>query len=824
MVIKPDVVDIRYPPFDKRYGIEALLLRLSRPRDYEAENRALVALADELSIHPRNLLQKLVEIALELCRADSAGISILEPDGKSFRWHACAGVYASNLDALMSGPSSPFAVAVAQNEPVLLEDPASLFPLSDAIEPAIAEVLLIPFHDGKKPVGTVWVIAHSNECRFDSEDLRQMTSLSSFASAAYHAKRSIDKSMNLRDFLEKRVDERTRTLSHVNNMLRQHIGERERIEAALRTARNQLEAEVSSLNRLHELGTRLLHTPDLPSALEEILRASIALLGADMGNIQLYEPIDKVLKIAAQQGFDVDFLDHFSTVQMESDTTCARALRSAQRVAVTDVEADAGYAIHLEAANKAGYRSVQSTPLLSRDGTPLGVLSTHFRLPRQPDEHQLRILDLYARQASDFIERLRIAERMQEADKRKDEFIAMLSHELRNPLSAIENSAMLLELPEIGSDKRQWAAKVIQRQSRIVKMLLDDLLDASRLSLGRMTLHKQNVTLASILESAVETTRSLIEAAGHALSVAQPPPSVILHGDPVRLAQIFSNLLSNAAKYTDAEGKIALDVKITAANVEVTVTDNGIGIEPLLAEQIFGMFSQGESRYGRTATGLGIGLALVRSIAELHGGWVKAVSEGPGQGSVFTVSLPLARPAESFPQAAPGRAEILPTRESGAGTGVKPCRILVADDNKPAAKAISMLLERDGHTIHVAHDGLAALQEAERFLPDIMLLDIGMPHLSGYEVARAIRAAPWSAGAYLIAATGWGQEKDKKLAKEAGFDVHLTKPIDFRQLKELVENHMKAGVLDPLRHSRESGNPGDPAITSTNAGFPLSRE
>jgi signal transduction histidine kinase/ActR/RegA family two-component response regulator len=822
-VIEHDLVDAGYPLFDKRHGIEALLLRFSRSRDYEAENRALVALADELSNHPRNLLQKLAEIALELCDADSAGISILEPDGESFRWHACAGVYASNLDVLMSDASSPFAVAVAQDEPVLFQDPASLFPLSTAIEPAIAEVLLIPFHDGRKPVGTVWVIAHSDERKFDSEDLRQMTSLSSFASAAYHAKRAVDKSMNLRDFLEKRMDERTRTLSHVNNMLRQHIREREHIETALRTARNELEAEVSSLNRLHELGTRLLHTPDLSSALEEILRASIALLGADMGNIQIYDPIDKALKIAAQQGFNADFLDHFSTVQMESDTTCARALRSAQRVAVTDVKADAGYAAHREAANKAGYRSVQSTPLLSRDGTPLGVLSTHFRLPRQPDEHQLRILDLYARQASDFIERLRIAERMQEADKHKDEFIAMLSHELRNPLSAIENSAMLLELPDIGSDKRQWAAKVVQRQCRAMKILLDDLLDASRLSLGRLTLHKQNVTLASVIESALETTQALIDTAGHALSVAESPPSTIIYGDPVKLAQIFSNLLSNAAKYTDPGGKIALDVKITTANVEVTVTDNGIGFEPLFAEQIFGMFSQGESRYGRTATGLGIGLALVRAIAELHGGWVKAASEGPGQGSVFTVSLPLVRPVESFPQAAPGP-EILPAREPGAGTGVKPCRILVADDNKPAAKAISMLLERDGHTIHVAHDGLAALQEAERFLPDIMLLDIGMPHLSGYEVARAIRAAPWGAGAYLIAATGWGQEKDKKLAKEAGFDVHLTKPIDFSQLKELVENHMKAEIPDPLRHSRESGNPGDPAVTSKNAGFPLSRE
>ncbi|HVW65170.1 MAG TPA: GAF domain-containing protein [Nitrosospira sp.] len=792
-MIEHDLADARYPLFERHHGTKVLASRLSRARDYEAENRALVALADELSNHPRNLLQKLAEIALDLCHADSAGISIIEPDGKSFRWHACAGVYASNLDVLMNGASSPLAAVVAQDEPILFEDPASLFLLPTEIEPAIAEVLLIPFHDGRKPVGIVWVIAHSNERKFDSEDLRQMTSLSSFGSAAYYAKRTIDKGMNLRDFLEKRMDERTKALSHVNNMLRQHIREREHIEDALRTARNQLEVEVSSLNRLHELGTRLFHTTDLPAALEEILRASIALLKADMGNIQLYDPVDKVLKIAAQQGFDADFLDHFSIVEMESNTTCGQALRCAQRVIIEDVHADARYAAHLEAADRAGYRAVQSTPLLSRDGRPLGILSTHFRLPRQPDEHQFRILDLYARQAADFIERLRIAERMQEADKRKDQFIAMLSHELRNPLSAINNSAALLELPEIGSDKRQWAAKVVQRQCRAMKILLDDLLDASRLSLGRLTLHKQNVTLVSVIESAVETTQSLIDSAGHALSVAKPPPAVIIYGDPVRLAQIFSNLLSNAAKYTHPGGKIALDVKVTAENVEVTVSDNGMGIEPLFIEQIFGMFSQVESRYGRTASGLGIGLGLVRAITELHGGWVKAASDGRGRGSVFTVSLPLGRPADLAVVQASA------SEEPGTETGAKSCRILVADDNKPAATAISMLLERDNHVVRVVHDGLTALQEAGQFLPHIMLLDIGMPHLNGYKVARAVRAAPWGAGIYLIAATGWGQEKDKKLAEEAGFDVHLTKPINFKQLRELIENCAKTPRIQPDR-------------------------
>lgn len=782
------------PPVDKVSGIDVLLMRPFRNEDFEAENRALVALADELANQPRNLLQRLADIALELCHAGSAGVSILEPDGEAHRWHAGAGSLARsftmNASPALSHFDSPCGMVINRNAPILFEEPARHFAVLRSLEPPITEVLLLPFHDESKPVGTVWVIAHSPERKFDREDLRLMTSLSRFASAAYHVTRSMDKNSDARDFLEKRVDERTKALSHINRTLRQHIRERGQIEEALRETRNQLETELSSLNRLHELSTRLLSAADLPAALKEILEAAIALCGADMGHIQLYDPERKALTIAAHQGLGQDFIDHSSAEDANGDAACGRALRALQRVVIVDIQADERYMAHRTNAEKAGFRAVQSTPLCSRDGKPLGMLTTQFRVPHVPAEQELRMLDLYARQAADFIERLSIAERLRDADRRKDEFIATLSHELRNPLAAIDSSALLLETPNLDIAKRELATKVVQRQSRAMKILLDDLLDISRLSLGRMTLHKQGVTLASAIDSAVEVVQPLIDGANHTLSVTKPPSSVMIYGDPIRLTQVFSNLLSNAVKYTDPGGRITLDVKTTADSVTVSVADNGIGIEPALTEEIFGMFSQMKTRSDRTAAGLGIGLALVRAIAELHGGWVRAESKGLGQGSIFHVGLPLATAEETasltpIPSAVPVPLPYL-DRESHVKMR---CRILVADDNKSAATAISMLLQRDGYETKAVHDGHAALEEAARFRPDIALLDIGMPYLNGYEVARKIRAAPWGTNMRLIAATGWGQEKDKVLAKEAGFDVHLTKPIDFKQLLSILGEH-----------------------------------
>ena len=620
---------------------------------------------------------------------------------------------------------------------------------------------------------------------FDTEDLRLMTSLSNFASAAHRLTRSMDEGTNIRNALERHMEQRTEALSLANRTLQYQISERERIDATLRETQKQLEAEVAALNRLQELSALLLTIPDLSSALTEILQAATDLHQADMGYIRLYDPERKVLSIEVHQGFDEVFIDRFKTVDGSDDSPCARALRSKRRVMVEDIHAEEQSSIDLDAAELGQYRAIQTTPLFSREGKPLGVLSIHFRFPRTAKQRS-GMLDLFARQAADFIESLRITEQLRDADRRKDEFIATLSHELRNPLAAIDSSAMLLETAQLDSAKREWTIQVVRRQCRTMKILLDDLLDVTRFTLGRVTLKKQTLTLASLIDSAVETTQSLMDEANHTLSVTKPPPSLMVSADPIRLTQVFSNLLSNAAKYTDAGGKIALDVQRIPEGVRISVTDNGIGIDPSYLEEIFGMFSQAKDTRHAMAGGLGIGLALVRAIAQLHDGRAYATSQGLGQGCAFHVELPVAR-SEVTPEMTSVLPEAAQTPQPDSESQAKTrFRILVADDNEAAAMAISMLLQRDGHEILIVNDGAAAVQEAERFQPDIALLDIGMPHLSGYDVARRIRASAWGSAMRLIAATGWGQDKDKKLAEEAGFDAHLTKPINFKDLLALI--------------------------------------
>ncbi|MBA4141963.1 MAG: GAF domain-containing protein [Nitrosospira sp.] len=770
------------PRHDKPPGLGTLSRRPSRAPDFEAENLALVALAYQLATHPFRLFQELSHTALNLCRAGSAGINILKPDGHEVRLDACAGILASYAGTTLSRFTSPSGLVAAYDAPTLCEDPAS-FPPASSNQPPVTEALLLPFHYGEKPAGNLWVAAHSPERKFDGEDLRLMTSLSNFASAACQLTSTADGSASARDILERKVEERTEELSLANKTLQYQVSERVRTDEALRAMQQQLEFELASLSRLHELSMRLLNIPDLGSALKEILQAAIDLRGADMGYIRLYDPVRKVLSIAAHQGFKDEFIELFGVVDGNDDSPCARAIRTRQRVMIEDVLGDKQQPVIQRSASEMGnYRAIQSTPLFSREGKALGVLSTHFRFPHVPDGRGSRMLDLYARQAADFIESLRITEHLRDADRRKDEFIATLSHELRNPLAAIDGVAVLLQSPGLDSARQEWAVQVVRRQCRSMRVMLDDLLDVSRLSLERVTLRRQRITLDSIIETAIETTQHLLDEANHSLSVTRLPASVMVYGDPVRLAQVFSNLLSNAAKYMDAGGKIAVDMSPTADGVLVSVTDNGIGIEPSCIEEIFDMFSQAKARRQQTSGGLGIGLALVRTIAELHGGWVYATSSGIGQGSTFYVRLPTVDSEEIF---APPPAKMPdPSSESGSRPRY---RILVADDNEAAAMAISMLLQRDEHETRMVHDGEAAIHEAERFQPHIALLDIGMPHLSGYEVARIIRAAPWGANMRLIAATGWGQEKDKKLAEEAGFNAHLTKPIEFKQLLALLE-------------------------------------
>jgi PAS domain S-box-containing protein len=395
-------------------------------------------------------------------------------------------------------------------------------------------------------------------------------------------------------------------------------------------------------------------------------------------------------------------------------------------------------------------------------------------------------------QGSDVTERRAAEEALRQADRRKDEFLATLAHELRNPLAPIRHAAKLAQKSSVTAAQLQWSHDVIDRQVDHMSHLLDDLLDISRITRGSLSLRKQTLLLKDYLHAAVEATRPFIESKAHRVDLTLPESETLwVDADPVRLVQVFSNLLTNAAKYTDARGWIRVSARVIDAQIEVSVRDNGIGITADVLPRVFDMFSQATSALERSEGGLGIGLSLVRGLIQLHDGSIEARSDGAGCGSEFVVRLPRAHVAGTH-DGALARTPV--ADESSAGL-----RILVADDNRDSADTCRMLLESYGHAVHVAYTGQEALDSANRFRPEVALLDIGMPTLNGYQVARRIRDLEWGAQPLLIAVTGWGQEDDKRQSKDAGFDIHMTKPIDMDELKMLLG-----------KRTGRTGSPGEP--------------
>ena len=367
---------------------------------------------------------------------------------------------------------------------------------------------------------------------------------------------------------------------------------------------------------------------------------------------------------------------------------------------------------------------------------------------------------------------------LREADRRKDEFLALLAHELRNPLAPIRYA--LATSRKAGRTLEQWkrAEEVIERQVAHMSRLLDDLLDVSRVTHGTLKLKKSRTELTLVLGAAIEAARPILDSRHHTLSLDLPKQTVRLEADPVRLAQVFSNLLINAAKYTDAGGSIELRATCEGSGVVVAVRDNGMGISADMMPRLFTLFSQAHTALVRSEGGLGVGLALARGLVALHGGRVEARSDGPGRGSEFIVRLPVAAPAWEVSQV-----EVSADRPA-ADVGL---RILVVDDSRDAADTCATVLELSGHEVRTAYDGRRALELAGTFRPHALVLDIGLPDVNGYEVARSIRAAPWGGRMVLIAVTGWGQGEDRRRALEAGFDHHLTKPIAAETLESLLQ-------------------------------------
>ena len=384
--------------------------------------------------------------------------------------------------------------------------------------------------------------------------------------------------------------------------------------------------------------------------------------------------------------------------------------------------------------------------------------------------------------------RARVEKQMRAADRHKDEFLAMLAHELRNPLAPIRNAVHILRARPSPDQELRWVQDVIDRQLGSLTRLVDDLLDVSRITRGKINISREPVALGTILQSAVETVQPLLSDKQHRFSLDVAEPELLMDGDLTRLTQVIGNILSNAAKFTAPGGVITLSGRRAGDYAEVRVRDDGTGIAAVDLPRIFELFTQAEHSNQR---GLGIGLALVRRLVELHGGSVEANSEGLGRGSEFIVRLPC-RPAELQRAAAddarvPATAGADPHHEPRAGERAGR-RLLIVDDNRDALDSLATLMEMSGHEVHMATDGEAALAIAERCRPDVVLLDLGLPKIDGYEVARRLRAAPWGRETMIIALTGWGQDEDRRRTRECGFDSHLVKPLDLEALVRLLDS------------------------------------
>ena len=388
--------------------------------------------------------------------------------------------------------------------------------------------------------------------------------------------------------------------------------------------------------------------------------------------------------------------------------------------------------------------------------------------------------------ARDITDRKRVEEALREADRRKDDFIALLAHELRNPLAPLRNGLHIMRLAADDAAAVAEARLMMERQLGHMVRLIDDLLDISRISRNKMELRRSRVLLADVLSSAVETARPAIEAAGHELSITLPREPICLDADLTRLAQVFSNLLTNSAKYTEHGGHIWIGAERRGSDVVISVRDTGIGIPADALPRIFEMFSQVDRSIERATGGLGIGLALVKGLVEMHDGKVVATSPGAGKGSTVTVTLPVLRNHPDTRPAPPDCEPALPGPRR---------RILVVDDNSDSANSMVMMLTLRGNEVRTAHDGIEAVTTANAFRPQVVLMDLGMPQLNGLDATRRIRAQPWAGAVVIIAVTGWGQEEDKVRSREAGCDGHLVKPVNLPDLEKLLAD------LTDVRHA-----------------------
>jgi PAS domain S-box-containing protein len=554
-------------------------------------------------------------------------------------------------------------------------------------------------------------------------------------------------------------------------------------------------ADLKAMRRLNEVGTRCAKDRnDVAGCLDEILNVAIEITDADKGNIQLLDSNSGMLSLVAQSGFEEPFLEFFASVASGS-STCGVVMKSYQRVIVEDITDCEIYdgKPSLEMMIDAGVRAVQSVPLISSSGSLLGVISTHFASPHRPSEQELRLMDLLARQTADYLERIRVEEEREqllsrehglretaeEANRLKDEFLAIMSHELRNPLNVILGYAeLLLRMDEIKkSPNLHRMTDAVKRNAVAQSKLIRDLLDLSRLRSGKLELNRETVSPLASIENAIETVRIDAETKGITIDVIAPDDVMFVRADPVRLEQIIWNLLNNSVKFTACGGRIVVRLDEDADEIVFIVSDNGQGIDSAFLPHIFEIFRQADSGTSRSQSGMGIGLAVVQQLVELHGGSVSAHSDGAGKGATFTIRLP--RNVDT-------RRPLAPVIDLGIGT-LHGMTVLVVDDSEDTTEMVQHLLEIGGASVCAATSGFEALKLAGEKQFDVVLSDISMPGMDGFEFLSKLRKLPGKQDVPAVALTGFGRPEDVQRASKEGFYAHLTKPFDLHTLAMLLQ-------------------------------------
>ncbi len=563
---------------------------------------------------------------------------------------------------------------------------------------------------------------------------------------------------------------------------------RRQAEEALRENENRLNWELASARLLQDFSTQLIQAGNIDALYDKTLDVLIELLHADCARLQLFsngKGKGGRLRLLGQRGFYAGYNGVQEVSDVDSGSPCALAAARRKRIVIPDLAAPklmvgSSYA---QECRRMGLHAVQSTPLITRTGSVLGVFSTYWRKPRQLMESEIRALDVLARQVADLIESKQAQDalgvalgELLEADRQKDEFLGILSHEIRNPLASIMLSLSLLEMENLPADRAVHVREVIKRQAGQLARLVDDMLDVTRIKRRKVVLQKKPVAVDKLLSRTAEDFACIFQEKAVALEVQPLPAGLYVYADEARLVQVVGNLLHNALKFTGSGGltRLSLSKEERRQRAIINVADNGDGMTPEVLRNLFMPFRQADDSLDHSSGGLGLGLALVKGMVELHGGEVHAYSEGLGKGSTFTVSLPLYAGSLSA------------VSEAAAAAPGGSLRVLVIEDIRDVADSLVLLLTAEGHETAVAYDGVAGINEARAFRPDVLLCDIGLPSMNGYQVARAFRADPDLKEILLVSLTGYARPEDIRKSKEAGFDCHLAKPVDLSKIRKTL--------------------------------------